>query len=302
MSNFWFTIIVPNLNQGEFLGDCLNSIVSQEGNFGIELILVDGQSTDDSNRVWTNFLTKIKNGFYVDHGSVPGNCSEVPCSLGLKWKVISEQDKGQSEAINKGLKQSTGDWVNWLCSDDILLPGALKTIHKTITKVTKKIDVVFGSVYYQIVGNDNKSFYRPVQPSLYTFLKEHQGLHQSAVFFRRYLVDKFGFLREDLHFCMDTELYMRWLLNNVKFFRIDTALSIQRLHSKSKSGSGDVLFSKFTLEHRRLVWDGLRSLNFFQKIHIFGNNLINYLQKLFYAIRKLFGETRKKIFNPNLIS
>jgi glycosyltransferase involved in cell wall biosynthesis len=93
------TIITPSYNQGEFLEDTFRSVLDQ--NYpNLEYFVVDGGSTDNS-------VDIIKR--YTEH---------------FDWWV-SEKDRGQSHAINKGLERATGDIVTWLNSDDFFYPGAL---------------------------------------------------------------------------------------------------------------------------------------------------------------------------------
>src|SRR5690554_6525455 len=96
------SIITPAFNQGNFIEETIDSMLSLGYSY-LEYIIVDGGSTDNS-------LEVIKK--YEKH---------------LHY-CVSEPDRGQSHAINKGLKRATGDIINWINSDDYLEPGALKTI------------------------------------------------------------------------------------------------------------------------------------------------------------------------------
>src|SRR5579863_10063148 len=96
------SIVVPNYNGGGTLARTLQSLVDQHYD-GLEILVVDGGSTDNSIEV-------IKQ--YGSH---------------ITWWV-SEKDRGQSHAINKGFARATGQIVNWLCSDDVLTPNALRVV------------------------------------------------------------------------------------------------------------------------------------------------------------------------------
>src|SRR5690606_10615120 len=96
------SIVTPSYNQGQFIEETILSIISQ--NYpNLEYIIIDGGSTD-------NTVDIIKK--YENH---------------LKYWV-SEADKGQADAINKGLQHCTGDIFNWINSDDYLESNSLFTI------------------------------------------------------------------------------------------------------------------------------------------------------------------------------
>ena len=112
------TIIVPSFNQGQYIGETLSSIINQDYP-NLELFVVDGGSTDNSVEV-------IKK--YEQH---------------LTWWV-SEKDKGQSDAINKGLSKATGEIINWICSDDLLTEGSLKNVATYFLNISDDIGLIHG--------------------------------------------------------------------------------------------------------------------------------------------------------------
>src|SRR4051812_43486746 len=97
-----FSIIIPTLNQGEYIEECILSVLNQSYK-NHEIIIIDGGSTDATLSVIKKYETKIK-----------------------YW--VSEKDQGQSEAINKGMDQATGNIVTWLNSDDFYEKRALEII------------------------------------------------------------------------------------------------------------------------------------------------------------------------------
>jgi cellulose synthase/poly-beta-1,6-N-acetylglucosamine synthase-like glycosyltransferase len=105
------SIVTPSYQQGEFIEDTIQSVLTQHYP-NLEYILIDGGSKDqtlEKVRQYENLLTY--------------------------W--VSEKDSGQSEAINKGLRHATGNIVSWLCSDDILLPGALFRVAKAFAQSSR---------------------------------------------------------------------------------------------------------------------------------------------------------------------
>jgi glycosyltransferase involved in cell wall biosynthesis len=97
-----FSIVVPTLNQGSYIEDTLLSILWQ-GYDNVEIIVVDGGSTDETLTVLERYRPWIR-------------------------VLISEPDRGQSEAINKGFRRASGSILAWLNSDDFYLPGAFHTV------------------------------------------------------------------------------------------------------------------------------------------------------------------------------
>ncbi|MBD5635125.1 MAG: glycosyltransferase, partial [Candidatus Eremiobacteraeota bacterium] len=109
------SVVVPSLNQGHFIGTTLDSILSQ-GVADLEVIVVDGGSTDATLDVLRSFGDRIS------------------------W--TSEADRGQSDAINKGLRRARGAIVCYLNSDDVFEPGALA--HVTTFFAEHDVDWLFG--------------------------------------------------------------------------------------------------------------------------------------------------------------
>ncbi|MGE5662728.1 MAG: glycosyltransferase, partial [Deltaproteobacteria bacterium] len=96
------TVITPSFNQGRFIERTIRSVLNQ-GWGNLEYFVVDGASTDG---------TAETIGKYAPY---------------LSWWV-SEPDRGQTEALGKGLVRATGKYVTWVCSDDVLMPGALEAM------------------------------------------------------------------------------------------------------------------------------------------------------------------------------
>src|ERR1043165_8570399 len=131
------TIITPSYNQGEFLEDTFRSVLEQ--NYpNLEYFVVDGGSTDAS-------VDIIKR--YADH---------------FDWWV-SEKDRGQSHAINKGLERATGDIVTWLNSDDYYPPDILHFVAQMFDD--PNVHLINGDC--EIIDGEGK-FVRVVQPGQVT--------------------------------------------------------------------------------------------------------------------------------------
>ncbi|WP_295101568.1 glycosyltransferase family 2 protein [uncultured Candidatus Kuenenia sp.] len=202
------TVVTPSYNQAQFLERTILSVLNQ--NYpNLEYIIIDGGSTDGSVEIIKKYETKL-----------------------AYW--VSEPDRGQSHAINKGWQMSTGQIMAYLNSDDTYRAGALFYIAKYFAE-HPEVDMVYGDVYV-IDENDNL-----VQPficgefNLKRYIKDcNYYIPQQAVFFRRQIFEKVGLLDENLHFKMDRDYFIRIGINGcVK--RIPHYLAHFRTHPAAKS-------------------------------------------------------------------
>lgn len=201
------TIITPSFNQGQFIEETILSIINQDYD-NLEYIIIDGGSTDNTVDIIKKYENKI-----------------------TYW--VSEADNGQATAINKGLRLATGEIINWINSDDLLIEGALSKIAEQFVQYPKAM-MIHGRIAYF----GNQSYYSTnLSPKN---LKERYAAHicmpQPACFFRKGLIKEQGFLDENLHFSMDTDLYVRAGLN-YDILQVDDVFAKFRLHQNSKSVS-----------------------------------------------------------------
>ncbi len=179
------SIITPSFNQAPFLERTIISVLEQDYP-NKEYLLADGGSSDGSLEIIRNYSDR------------------------LTWWV-SEKDRGQADAINKGLERAQGEIVAWLNSDDYYLPGTISQAVKTLVN-HPDIGLVFGMV--QVVDTNeevlNSLTYNDWQLSdLMTF----KIIGQPAVFMRRDVLEKAGFLDLNYHFLLDHHLWLRIGLN-----------------------------------------------------------------------------------------
>src|SRR3990172_1482609 len=135
MKNANITIVTPSYNQGRFIEETIKSVISQEGNFTLEYIIMDGGSTDETVEVIKKYERLLEKGEYL-----------VKCrGVRLIWK--SEKDRGQAHAVNKGFELATGEVLGWVNSDDTYIPGA---VSKALEDFKKHEDVmmVYGEGWY----------------------------------------------------------------------------------------------------------------------------------------------------------
>lgn len=175
------SIITPSYNQAQFLEKTMLSVLGQDYP-NIEYLVADGGSTDGS----VEIIRK-----YEDR---------------LAWWV-SEKDRGQADAINKGFSRAKGEVIAWVNSDDYYLPGAVSQAVKALQE-HPEAGLVYGNV--QVVDKDeeiiNTLTYGNWQlPDLMTF----HIIGQPAVFMRRDVLEKAGYLDLSYHFLLDHQLWLR---------------------------------------------------------------------------------------------
>lgn len=212
-----FSIITPSFNQAKYLHDTARSILNQAGPFDLEWIVIDGGSTDGS----VEFLEKTR----VHDPRV-------------RW--ISEKDRGQSDAINKGMAMAEGDVLTWLNSDDVYTPMALSNVWRLFND-RPSAQWVVGR--YQIVNDAGKPIRngivrykeRQLRRFSYRDLLIENFIPQPAVFWRRELWEMAGPLDANLHYTMDYDLWLRFARIQPPAL-LDFVVAQFRVHDQSKTG------------------------------------------------------------------
>ncbi|MFH1342453.1 MAG: glycosyltransferase family 2 protein [Pseudomonadota bacterium] len=200
------SVITPSFNQGQFIERTLQSVAMQSG-AEIEHVVIDGGSTDNTVDVLKRF------------------------GHGIRW--VSEKDKGQADAVNKGIRGTNGEIIGWLNSDDIYFSEAISRA-VTFFKGHPEIDVIYGMAEH-IDRNDQPFEDYPSEPWNFERLKDICFICQPAAFFRRRVVEKHGLLDDNLHFCMDYEFWLRLGKAGVRFEYLEVKLAGSRLYPENKT-------------------------------------------------------------------
>lgn len=250
------SIITPSYNQAPFIRATIESILSQAGNFAIEYIVMDGGSTDGSVDIIREYAER------VSAGSWPAQCA----SVSMEW--VSERDKGQSDAINKGLRRATGDILSYLNSDDTYVPGAFEELVQGFA-AHPEADIIYGDGdVIDAAGNTQWEWLsRPYDHAVmrsYHFLWNDftNYIMQQATFWRRSLQDKIGLFDESFHYAMDAEYWIRAGHMGARLIHIPAKLGQFRLIEGTKSLSSPTIFWADYLEIFRRYGRG-RSMTLF---------------------------------------
>jgi glycosyltransferase involved in cell wall biosynthesis len=216
------SIVTPSYNQGEYISQTIDSVLSQ-GYPNLQYIIVDGGSTD-------NTVEIIKK--YEKHISY--------------W--VSEKDNGQAHAINKGLSISTGQLFNWLNSDDYLEPGALFRIAEAFKD--QQVHLVAGKVRIFSISDDEVIPTQKLTAKGLLCWDPGVKFVQPGVWMRREMIEKCGGIDEHFHYAFDWDLYIRYLYRFPVVKEIDELLVHFRLHQQSKTES---MQERFILEERKII-------------------------------------------------
>ena len=218
------TVVTPSYNQGEFIKRTIDSVLSQ-GIEDLEYIVMDGGSSDETVDILKSYGDKII------------------------WK--SEKDKGQTDAVNKGIRESHGEIIGWLNSDDVYYPGAIKKVLDFFEK-NPEINIVYGNANH-IRKDDSIIGEYSTEDFDYERLTDICFICQPALFFRKKIVDKYGYLDDTLQYCMDYEYWLR-LGKSEKFYRLNELLAGSRLYAENKTLSSRIKVHEEILAMQEKKW------------------------------------------------
>lgn len=213
------SIITPSFRQARYLEECLRSMNGAK-EAGHEHIVIDGGSDDGS------------------AGILAAHAGQL-----TYWE--SEPDKGQSDAINKGLYRATGQVFNWVNSDDALLPGALHKVSEAFAGDPGLL--VFGGTL--VLDEDGRQHTSPRVNGRDTLqLFAEPVINQPATFIRMDVVKALGGVETKLRYVMDLELWWQVLFHHgTEHLRFeDTPLALFRLHGESKTTTAQAGFLEET--------------------------------------------------------
>ena len=145
----------------------------------------------------------------VDGGSTDGSIDTIRRYADRLAYWVSEPDRGQSDALIKGFARARGDIQGWLCSDDLLLPGALKAVAGFFVRHPEACAVYGDALWIDAMGNPLRPKKEPGFHRL-AFLFDHNYVPQPSMFWRRSLYERVGGLDTSFHLAMDSDLWERF--------------------------------------------------------------------------------------------
>ncbi|MFC4261268.1 glycosyltransferase family 2 protein [Ferruginibacter yonginensis] len=214
------SIITPSYNQGAYIEQTILSIINQ-GYPNLEYIIIDGGSTDDTVQIIEKYAAHI-----------------------TYW--VSEPDKGQSDAINKGLAHCTGTIFNWINSDDYLEPGALFAIAHAFMQHPQALQVSGYCRIFEEGTNATMQLHRCMLFADTATTIVEQRINQPGAFYQLAVVKALGGVNTQLHYVMDLALWLRFLCayGQERIVLIDDTIAHFRVHPNSKTASFEERFRK----------------------------------------------------------
>lgn len=207
------SFVIPTRNQARFIRKCIDSCLAQ-GVDDAEVVVVDGLSTDGTQELLKDYGDRIR------------------------W--ISEKDRGQSDALNKGVRLSSGDVVAWINSDDYYPNGDVLARVLARFDADPELDIVYGDG--EVVDIEYRTIRRlTAQPHLTArgiLLFAGAPVSQPSLFFRRALFLQLGGVDESLHWTMDYDLWIRMFERARSSIYLPSVLSCTTSHEDAKTVHG----------------------------------------------------------------
>ncbi|MEQ1947579.1 MAG: glycosyltransferase family 2 protein [Bryobacteraceae bacterium] len=212
------SLVTPTLNSAAFIEETLASVVAQ--NYpNIEHIVVDGGSTDGTLEIAARYPNV---------------------------RVITGKDRGAADAINRGFRESHGKYFNYLNSDDVLLPGAIRAMVTALEEGPEYAGVYGGGTWIDEAGKRIGAY--PIQDFDPRLFASECYICQPGSLLRRSAFEAAGCLNADFDLTFDYEFWMR-LAHNQKLLRIPDELAYSRMHRSNKSlgKRGEVFAETFSI-------------------------------------------------------
>lgn len=249
-----YSIIVPSYNQEKFIKETLENLATlkaqaENTNIVIQVIVIDNCSGPSTQKIINDYKKIINN-------------------------LIIEKDKGQYDAINKGLRLVKGEYWTWLNTDDLIdVTGFFKLTDYLADN--PNTDYVYGDVAYI---DENSVFHKNSTSGTLSYTKllnQDASISQPGSFFKTSFTNKIGEL-STFHFAFDYEYILRCLKNNAKVVKLDVNVAYFRYYSTSKSGSQDYRFLKEQLTINKLYGGKASSkLSLLLRLRIIKRKLFN---------------------------
>lgn len=205
------SIIVPCYQSGATLARALDSLLVQDYP-DLEILVIDGGSSDQTVEILSAYASRI-----------------------TAW--VSEADRGQAHALNKGFERASGEIHGWLCADDTLEPGALQLVGSLFAQLPG-YDGVAGACAMVYPKDPAKDFVFHPRADFLELLPAFNGVMQPSVFWRARCVQRNPVVDESYHYALDAELWCYLQRQGARFGVVDEILSTFIQDGQNKTSSG----------------------------------------------------------------
>ncbi len=200
------SVITPTYNMGDRLPACVASVSAQTYPH-VEHVVVDGGSSD-------------------------GTVGFLRSQPAVRW--VSEPDRGQSDAINKGLAMAEGEVLTWLNADDLLRPEGVQTVVDAL-RAHPGAGWVYGDL--EIVRGSERWVTRPPPRLSAATFRRGNVIFQPGTFFTAAALRQVGGIDEEFHLAMDFDLWLRFVDAGIAAVYVPVPLATFEVHAESKTGS-----------------------------------------------------------------
>jgi glycosyltransferase involved in cell wall biosynthesis len=201
------SIVTPSFNQAPYLEETIRSVLGQ-GYQNLEYLIIDGGSTDGSQEIIKRYADRL-----------------------AYW--VSERDRGQTHAVRKGFDRAQGEILAWVNSDDLLLPGAVATAARVLSRQGS------GAAYGNRLRLDTSGVFfdfdiAPARLRRWRFLVG-SWVPQETLFMWREAYERVGGLDERLQFALDYDLILKMVVGGVPLVHTGRFMGVMRFHDEAKS-------------------------------------------------------------------
>ncbi len=208
------SIVTACFNAAATVEETLRSVLGQSG-VGLEYIVIDGASTDGTTGIIERFAPRLAH-------------------------YVSEPDRGQVDALNKGFARATGDILGFLNADDVLLPGTLSSVCAAFAAAPDREIVSGGLEWIDFEGQPLGAHHGEIETlddilDIFRVWWAQKQWVQPEVFFRRALKDRVGPLDDRYHLAFDYDFWVRCFLAGARVARLSQPLVKFRRHANQKS-------------------------------------------------------------------